>query len=335
MFPTKTFDPWAKRQEHALRHARVQNDARADGQHAGCFGWCMFDYPTHKDFGSGDKICYHGVMDAFRNPKLAAALYASQGDETPVLEVGTPMDIGDYPGGNLGDMYVFTNADEVELYKNDNYVTTFRTKGWDGLPHGPVKVDDTIGCLLETVEGFPKAEAKLVKDVLIAAGKHGLSNLPVKDRAKMLAAMSRYGFTMEQGVALFGKYVGNWGGEATRWRFDGKKKGKVIASQTKSPGLRLHLEVKVSRAELREGDRYDMAAVRIRILDENGNLAPYAQLPVTMKAEGAVALAGPTLAAAEGGSLGCYVRTLGRSGEGTLTLETAQTEPVTVQFRVI
>ena len=335
MFPTKTYDTWAKRQEHALRHARVQNDARADGQHAGCFGWCMFDYPTHKDFGSGDKICYHGVMDAFRNPKLAAALYASQGDETPVLEVGTPMDIGDYPGGNLGDMYVFTNADEVELYKNDNYVTTFRTKGWDGLPHGPVKVDDTIGCLLETVEGFPKAEAKLVKDVLIAAGKHGLSNLPVKDRAKMLAAMSRYGFTMEQGVALFGKYVGNWGGEATRWRFDGKKKGKVIASQTKSPGLRLHLEVKVSGTELREGDRYDMAAVRIRILDENGNLAPYAQLPVTMKAEGAVALAGPALATAEGGSLGCYVRTLGRCGEGTLTLETAQTEPVTVKFRVI
>ena len=31
-----------------------------------------------KDFGSGDRVCYHGVMDTFRNPKLAAALYASQ-----------------------------------------------------------------------------------------------------------------------------------------------------------------------------------------------------------------------------------------------------------------
>ena len=39
MFPTKSYDPWSKRQEQALRHARVQNDARADGQHAGCFGW--------------------------------------------------------------------------------------------------------------------------------------------------------------------------------------------------------------------------------------------------------------------------------------------------------
>ena len=109
-----------------------------------------------------------------------------------------------------------------------------------------MKIDDTIGCLLETVEGFPKAEAKLVKDVLVSAGKHGLDNLPPVDKAKMALAMSRYGLTMEEGVALYGKYVGNWGGEATRWRFDGKKNGKVIASQTRCPGRELHLEVKVS-----------------------------------------------------------------------------------------
>ena len=23
----------------------------------------MFDYQTHKDFGSGDRICYHGVLE--------------------------------------------------------------------------------------------------------------------------------------------------------------------------------------------------------------------------------------------------------------------------------
>ena len=112
-----------KRQEHALRHARVLNDAMADGQHAGCFGWCMFDYATHKDFGSGDRVCYHGVMDAFRNPKLAAYAYASQQEETPVLAVGSSMDIGDYPAGTIGDVYVFTNADEVALYKNGDFVT--------------------------------------------------------------------------------------------------------------------------------------------------------------------------------------------------------------------
>ena len=131
MFPTKPFDHLARRQEHALRHARVLNAAMADGEHMGCFQWCMFDYATHKDFGSGDRICYHGVMDSFRNPKLAAAVYASQSDETPVLEIGSPMDIGDYPGGNV-DIYAFTNADEVRLYKNDEFVKTFRQRGKEG-----------------------------------------------------------------------------------------------------------------------------------------------------------------------------------------------------------
>ena len=38
----------------------------------------MTDYNTHREFGSGDRVSYHGVMDLFRNPKLSAAVYASQ-----------------------------------------------------------------------------------------------------------------------------------------------------------------------------------------------------------------------------------------------------------------
>ena len=69
------------------------------------------------------------------------------------------MDIGDYPAGNIGDIWAFTNAEEVALYKNDQFVASFRTKGWDGLPHGPVAIDDTIGELLETQERFPHDKA--------------------------------------------------------------------------------------------------------------------------------------------------------------------------------
>ena len=332
MFPTKSFDPWSKRQEHALRHARVLNAALADGEHAGCFGWCMFDYPTHKDFGSGDKVCYHGVMDAWRNPKLAAALYASQGEERPVLEVGNPMDIGDYPGGNVGDIYVFTNAERVDLYKNDNFVASFEAKGWDGLRHGPVLIDDTIGCLLETQEGFPKAKAQPLKEALISAGKYGMSNMPAADKAKMAYCMLRYGLKFADGVELFGKYVGNWGGEATRWRFEGVKDGVSVVSQTRCPGSKLHLEAIVSQQTLHEGASYDMAAVRIRVLDENGNAAPYAQLPVKLKLRGALALVGPDTVTAEGGMCGCYVKTVGRRGKASLTLSAEGCESVVIDF---
>ncbi|MBD5118602.1 MAG: glycoside hydrolase family 2 protein [Clostridiales bacterium] len=333
MFPTKPYDTWARRQEHALRHIRVQDGAGKE--HAGCFGWCMFDYPTHKDFGSGDRVCYHGVLDAFRNPKLAAAAYASQGEEAPVLAVGSPMDIGDYPAGRLGKVYAFSNADEVKLYKNDVFVTGLRRGKWPNLPHPPFVVDDTIGELLESQEGFPPAKAKLLRECLLAARDcGGIAGLPAAVKAKMLWCMARYGLKFQDGVDLYGKYVANWGGSATAWRFDGLKDGEVVSSVTCRPSAKLHLEVKASRASLAEGCSYDMAAVRVRILDENGNPAPYAQLPVTFTLTGELELVGPNLAAAEGGMCGTYVRTLGRKGTASLTVHTEQTEDVTLDFTI-
>ena len=334
MFPTKSYDPWYKRQEQALRHLRVLNDAASDGGHAGCFGWCMFDYPTHKDFGSGDRICYHGVMDAFRNPKLAAYAYASQSDNRPVLAVGSSMDIGDYPGGQIGEVQVFTNADSVALYKNGNFVTNLKPGKWKGLSHGPLVVDDIIGCLLESQEGFDKNKAELLRTCLLAIQKKGLAKLTPADMAKMGYTMVKYGIKYEDAVALYGKYVGNWGGEATVWRFDAQKDGEVVKSVTCGPTTRLRLEVRPSHTLLHEGDTYDMAAIRIRILDEFGNIAPYAQLPVVFALEGAAELVGPKAVTAEGGMCGTYIRTVGKTGTVRLTVAAAQTEPVTVEFSV-
>lgn len=312
----------------------MQNAAASDGEISGCFGWVMFDYPTHKDFGSGDRVCYHGVMDAFRNPKLAAALYASQGDKTPVLEIGSPMDIGDYPAGNIGDIWAFTNAEEVALYKNDRFVASFRTKGWDGLPHGPVAIDDTIGELLETQEHFPHDKAELLRKCLVSAGKNGLAGMPVADKARMAWAMARYKLTMDDGVALFGKYVGNWGGAATRWRFDARTGGRTVASVTRASGAALHMEVRVSKTALCEGDTWDAAAVRVRILDEYSTPAPYAQLPVRFSLTGAAALIGPDTVTAEGGMTGTYVRTTGESGEAVLRISAAGLPEEEVRFSI-
>ena len=334
MFPTKAFDPWEKRQEQALRHARVLAAAQFDGGHAGCFGWCMFDYPTHKDFGSGDRVCYHGVMDAFRNPKLAAALYASQSGERDVLEVGSPMDIGDYAAGNLGEVYVFTNADEVALYKNDEYVTTFRPTGFEGLAHPPILAGDTIGCLLNTQEGFTGAKERLLHECLVSAGRHGLANMPLGDKLKMLWCMAAYRLSFADGVALYGKYVGNWGGAATRWRFEARRDGKTVCSVLRAPGRAARLDVRVSSTALVERQSYDMAAVRVRVLDECGAVASYAQLPVTLSTEGDIALAGADTVTAEGGMCGTYVRSLGRAGRGTLRLKARGLDEVKIEFTV-
>ena len=332
MFPVKSYDSWEKRQEHALRHARVLNAAAEDKEHIGCFQWCMFDYATHKDFGSGDRICYHGVLDSFRNPKLAAALYASQSDDEPVLEIGSPMDIGDYPAGNISGVYAFTNADEVRLYKNEQYVSSFKAEGWNGLAHGPVLIDDFIGDLLKTNEGFEGNKEKLIHETLQAAARYGAANLPLKYQANLAWVMLRYHMKYEDGAALFGKYVGSWGGDAVVWKFEAVKDGKVVKTVKRTPCAKLHLETACSHTELHEGDTYDMAAIRIRILDENGNIAPYAQLPVTIKVSGPCEIAGPSVVTAEGGMCGTYIRTTGEEGTAVIELhaDTAGTKIITL-----
>jgi beta-galactosidase len=79
-YPTKTIDDKERLVEHTIRHARVHNQLASNPQYAGGIGWCAFDYNTHSDFGSGDRICYHGVTDIFREPKPAAGFYKSQCD---------------------------------------------------------------------------------------------------------------------------------------------------------------------------------------------------------------------------------------------------------------
>jgi beta-galactosidase len=334
MFPTKAFDPWMKRQEHALRHARVQNDAVADGKHIGCIGWCMFDYATHKDFGSGDRICYHGVLDSFRNPKSAAYFYAAQQENTPVLHLTSSMDIGDYPGGTVGESYVYTNADEVILYKNDEFVTKLSYGDWKGLEHGPMLLDDTVGCLLETKEGFSKEKADTLRHCLNAIGKYGLADLPKSEMVKLGYAMVKYKMKYKDAMDLYGKYVANWGGQATVWRLDAMEEDQVVASLTICPSAKLQLEVKASAVTLREGDTYDMAAVRVRILDGNGNIAPYAQNPVIFRTEGPLELVGPGVATAEGGMTGTYVKTKLEKGKAKLTVSSPGLESVTIDFTV-
>ena len=104
---------------HSARHLTVQNDSFKNEAVSGAIGWCMFDYNTHKDFGSGDRICYHGVMDIFRIPKYAASVYGVNID-TPYLEVLSGLNIGEQEASEIKEVYVMTNADFVRFKINED-----------------------------------------------------------------------------------------------------------------------------------------------------------------------------------------------------------------------
>ncbi len=116
-FPTKTTDDDERQREHTLRHARIHNQLASDPQYAGGIGWCAFDYNTHSDFGSGDRICYHGVLDIFREPKPAAGFYKSQCDPAKevVLEPAFHWAIGD-ESTHFTEAVICSNCDHLKLF---------------------------------------------------------------------------------------------------------------------------------------------------------------------------------------------------------------------------
>ena len=333
MFPTKSFDTWERRQEHALRHARVINDAKKDGDHIGAIEWCMTDYATHKDFGSGDRICYHGVMDSFRNPKDAAYFWASGQEKNEVIHISSSMDIGDYNGGIRGKTWVFTNAERVDVYKNGRKITSLSPSPFSSLDHGPLVFDDTIGNLLETDEGFDKKKADIIKECLNAAVEYGFQNLPKKYLLKLAYIMVRYKLNFSDGVKLFNKYVSGWGGEGEEWKFQGIWNGKEGKSVTLAHSSKLHLDIIKDTSVLYEGNGYDETLVRIRVLDEFNNPAPYAQLPLSIETSGSIENAGYNLLTLEGGMGGVIIKTNGGIGKGVLSLS-SELGQMDVEFEV-
>lgn len=336
MYPTKAFDWEEHRLEHAIRHANVLEEVQKQQDIAGSFGWCMFDYNTHKDFGSGDRICYHGVMDMFRNPKLAAAVYACQQSDTPVLELSSSMDIGEHPGSNRGEAYIFTNADSVRMYKNDHFIKEYTSahRTHTHLENGPMKIDDYIGDLLEKQEKMSHKQAEDVKAILNEVAKFGLYNMSKRTYLKAAKMMLMYHMTMDDAVALYNQYIGNWGGASTSYRFEAVKDGRVIKTVTKAPMKELHLKAEVSHTELTELHSYDVAAVRIKAVDEYGNVLPFFNEPVILKAEGEVEIIGPDVISLSGGMGGTYVKTRGKAGTGKLSISTVTKVKKQVSFTV-
>jgi beta-galactosidase len=145
-FPTKTTDDDERQREHTLRHARIHNQLASDPQYAGGIGWCAFDYNTHGNFGSGDRICYHGVSDIFRIPKAAAGFYKSQCDpaEEIVLEPGFNWSSGDHSSaGGPGMVPVCSNCDHLKLYIDGVFKTEADPdrQNYGHLAHPPFMAD--------------------------------------------------------------------------------------------------------------------------------------------------------------------------------------------------
>lgn len=322
MFPTKSFDGEAKRIEHALRHARVLEAAYATEGISGAIGWCMSDYNTHKDFGSGDRICYHGVLDMFRIPKYAAAVYASQSEVVPYMSVLSSMFVGDFDASELGRIFVFTNCDQLKVYKNEQPIGIFHpdVKNFGHLPHPPIVVDDLIGDLIAKNERFSEADALSIKQILLKFVEHG-AKLPLLYKLKMGQLFLKYKMNFADAARLYGKYVASWGDKSTTFRFNGYKDGQLCMSIERNAASTGHLSVEPDTLSLHEGETYDVTRVVVRYCDAYGQTLNYANHLVTVSFDGPVEVIGPKSFSLIGGVRAFWVKSVKQTGVAHLTVQ--------------
>ncbi len=335
MFPTKKFDQEKKRIEHALRHLRVLNDMYKSKDISGAIGWCMVDYNTHKDFGSGDKICYHGVMDMFRTEKMASYAYLSQQEEEDVMYVSSEMNIGEYDASKLPHVYIFTNCDYVELYKNNEYINTFYPdrKAFKYLPHPPIIVNDFIGEQLYQNESFSKKDAERIKSAFYLMIRK--DKLSLRDLLKIGLVMIKTRLSYQKAYDLYTKYVVNWGSESLKYHFKGYRNNQLVCETIKGPSARSNLIVTSHTFELIEDETYDVTRIELKAVDENGNLLTYNHDAIEVQIEGPLEVIGPKQFSLIGGSRAFWVKTVGKSGKGHIIIKSLLYETKSININII
>lgn len=319
MFPTKAFDAESKRLEHAKRHLQVINDmSNPKNRISGAIGWVMSDYHTHPEFGSGDGICYHGVKDIFRMPKMASYSYLSQKDKPYVLEVSSSMNLGEHPGGHIEEVYVFTNLDSVKLYINDKLVNTFYPdfKAYPHLKHPPVIINDFIGNLIEEQEQMSSRDASRVKKIIKHIATKGTS-LSLKHKLIMLYLLKKYKLTYEDGVALFYKYTSGWGDKLISYRFEGYKEDVKVKEVIKTYNEKFICRLESKKSEIIVEDTYDTIRFELKCVDQNHNIKRYSFDPVQIQTTENIALIGPSIQTLNSGQLAFWIRSISK-GKGNI-----------------
>ena len=321
MDPVKPTSDERIKVEVALRHAKVINDNYKYQNICGAIGWCAFDYHTHVDFGSGDHICPHGVYDMYRNPKHTAAIYASQSEKDPVLEVISDMKPGDYPEARYYDIHVATNCDYVDLLKNDEFVTRYYPKRdvFKNIPHPPIKVDDLVGKTFKEKRFPEKSWPKLAK-MFTHAAIDGFNALTLKEKIYLLYMTKRYKVTYAQLVDYYNDYVGSWGGIAKTYTFNGYKGEKLVITKKVGPSKKFDLKVTAPKTKLVNEDTYDALRIQLQHVDENGSIMQYSNRVIEIESEGPIKVLGDKHQALVGGQLSLFVFSRQESGKAKITL---------------
>lgn len=338
MFPTKRFDTESRLLEHAMRHLRVMNEALGRDDLVGEISWCAFDYNTHGAFGSGDKICYHGVSDMFRIPKYAGLALMSQHpvSQGAVLEPLSVVSRGERDGGGILPVWLATNCDYVRVYKNGVLVGDFypnRTL-FKNLPHPPVLISHLMPSELELPIPAPIAD-EFKGFVKKRADEGILQDLLPEDYPYLETLSEKAGLERGKLTEILFNNAGGWGQKENVLRLEGYVGEKaVIVREVGEAASFARLELKADDDTLiADGDTYDATRIVVRALDTMGNLCPFYAAGFSVRTNGLVEVIGPKSAALIGGCLAFWVKTCGKKGKAEIRLDSgSETQEISINI---
>ena len=333
MYPTKMYDQEDRLIEHSLRHARVLDAMYSNKRFSGCSGWCMNDYNTHKDFGSGDMICYHGVYDMFRNPKYAASVYASQQDDFFTMQVLSCLIPGEKNETLQGPTYVFTNADYIEFYKNGKAINRFYPdhKSFKNLPHPPIKIDDYVGRNLVNANLYKEKDALKLTKTLNHTLCHGMRSLRIQDYLTMLGIMIKYRKSVDSIIRDLAPFAVSWGDASTEYEIRAFKNNELVDVQKLGPSLEFKLTAQ-EEIDMHIEDTYDVKQIFVKAVDQNNNQLKYCFEPINIEVSGEIELIGPKTINLASGVTGIYIRSKNK-GKGEVKI-TSRFNDVIVKVNV-
>lgn len=313
IFPTKTIDSQEKQLEHALRYAKIINEINSNDRISGGFGWNFSDYFTHSEFGSGDHICHHGVLDVFRLGKPAAKIYESQFSKEIYLELLHTINYGDFSNNYIEKFAFATNCDYIDVFQNERSIGRFfpDKENYKFLTNPLIFVDDFYGDSYEKL-GYSESEIIEFKNLAnVVASRGGIDKITNDDnfdREKLSLAWKMYG-----------KHVANWGSEIFTYTIIGYK-GNEKTKKVYGPYQSYSYHIKADNDILYHGDTYDVTRISILAIDDLSNKRNYSFDSFKLSVEGDIDIIGDKYISLIGGQRAFWIRSTGK-GEGILTIE--------------
>ncbi len=297
MHPNKAYDTEYRRTDTSLIHKKVISKVEKEGDIFGAMGWVMADYNTHKGFGPNDMICYHGVLDMNRCEKTSSYVYQALRENEPFLECSSALAPGDYDASEIKAPLIYTNCDKVEVYRNDEYLTSFEVNG--GVDARVIEFTDFVGNDLVEKKGESPRFQKSFKRTIDYFCKHGMSN--------KLGLMLHSNIFQFKKVFKYGEeYL--WGITKNTYTFKGYKNGELVREKKLGYGSFERLECTLSSPSLEYGDTYDVVSLTVTAKDTLNNIPRYMTDVVELEVSNGLELISPNKLSLIGGNATFYFR---------------------------